>query len=211
MGSLDALQTFGDVMAPYLLVHQMDTEGRVWLSDNGSPLKPMTQAQLLKPATLKSIASKKIWQQACGGESFSPDDCFTNIMALTKARPIKRVDSKNERMLAHGDKPPISALECPYPHQDDAKSNPRATIDNVMEMCRRADVTLGYDIIKKRLKCTIPGMSSTIDNADNVVYAHMLDLCNQAGIPSGPLADYLLAIADRNVINPVRDWIEQDE
>ena len=82
-----------------------------------------------------------------------------------------------------------------------------ATIENLAYMLTFYGILVQYNVITKKLIVHIPKLISTVDNADNVAMTHIISLANLNQIPVGQVPDFVLAIADRNQVNPVADWI----
>lgn len=84
-----------------------------------------------------------------------------------------------------------------------------ATIPNVEFMLRRYGITARYNVISKSMQINIPGLSGCPDNADNSAIIYICSLAALNGIPTGPVPQYLEAIADKHQYNPIMDYIEQ--
>lgn len=85
---------------------------------------------------------------------------------------------------------------------------PPTTIDNVQHVLDSYGVSISYDVIRKRLRHKFPGLSIAKDNADNVALTEAVSLCVLNNMQSGLVPGYVDAIADRNRVNPIKDWIE---
>jgi putative DNA primase/helicase len=94
----------------------------------------------------------------------------------------------------------------PFPDVN-GKGRPISTIENVAEACRRLAITVRYNVIKKDLEILIPGESFSIDNRANASLAWVESACNRFGIPNGQLGGFLGYLADKNLHNPVANWI----
>ena len=90
---------------------------------------------------------------------------------------------------------------------DGQGGQPPATVPNIAFMLQQYGVTARYNVIKKKVEITIPGMSLTADNADNVAMTHLVSLAALNGINTGLVPASVEAIADRNAYNPVENWI----
>lgn len=82
-----------------------------------------------------------------------------------------------------------------------------ATIANVAALMEEAGITARYNNVKKKIEIEVPGHHGTPDNLDNVTLTQIVSLCAQHSMPTGSVAEYVVAIADRNEYNPVIDWI----
>lgn len=82
-----------------------------------------------------------------------------------------------------------------------------ATLENIFHLLRHYGVTVRYDTIKKKLRITIPGHTGTTDNADNTAITLIISLVTLNGMAIGQVPAVVEAIADRNLYNPVAEWI----
>ncbi len=87
------------------------------------------------------------------------------------------------------------------------KSKVPATIANISFLLKGYGITVRYNLIKKSCEITIPGLQCSLDNADNVALTQIKDLARLNNMSTPPIDEAILAIADRNPYNPVRDWI----
>ncbi len=82
-----------------------------------------------------------------------------------------------------------------------------ATLPNQAHLLRSYNITVRYDVIRKKQYIIIPGTSGTPDNADNVALAIIISLAILNGMPIGQIPSFMEVIGDRNQYNPVADWI----
>lgn len=82
-----------------------------------------------------------------------------------------------------------------------------STVANVEHLLNKYHITVRYDVIKKKVRINLPGHTGTIDNQDNVTMTHILSLATLNGLSTGQIPAYIEALADRNMFNPVADWI----
>lgn len=102
----------------------------------------------------------------------------------------------------------IAAVDWYSPFPDfNGKGKPLATIENVVEACRRLGVTVRYNVIRKDIEILIPGQAFSVDNRANASLAWLASACNRFSIPTGSLGDFLCYMADQNLYNPVANWI----
>lgn len=94
----------------------------------------------------------------------------------------------------------------PFPMVD-GKGRPLATIENVAELMRRANITVRYNVISKDLEINVPGSTHTVDNNGNASMNRVLSLCETIGFPTKHLESYMLNVGDANPYNPVATWI----
>lgn len=84
---------------------------------------------------------------------------------------------------------------------------PRNHLDNLREILRRLEVTVRYNLIKKREEILVPGSSYTPDNSDNSSFAWLESECSLFDFPTSKLGGFITEIADRNPFNPVVTWV----
>lgn len=84
---------------------------------------------------------------------------------------------------------------------------PKSTIVNLDYLLKAYEIRVAYDIIRKRLLITIPGVSIRPDNFDNVALAEVSSLVTLNGMATALVPAYLEALGDRNAYNPVTEWI----
>lgn len=101
---------------------------------------------------------------------------------------------------------PIDPLTFPNGQQGWQKTLP-ATIPNIAYILRYYQITVRYDCVKKKLRISIPGHTGTSDNADNTAIVVILSLVTLNGIATGQVQGIVEAIGDRNLYNPVAEWI----
>jgi len=124
--------------------------------------------------------------------------------------PLKQLAPINE----DGDELPVEfdprAVDgySPFPEVD-GKGRPLATIDNVSELMRRANITLRYNVISKDLEINFPGGSAICaDNVRNSAMSRILSLCASTGFPATNVERFVATVASQRPYNPVATWIE---
>lgn len=90
---------------------------------------------------------------------------------------------------------------------DSAGTGTAATVANVAYLLDQNGITARYNVIKKKLEITIPGLAFTADNSDNVAMTYILSLATLNSMRTDLVPSTVAAIADRNAYNPVADWI----
>ena len=99
-----------------------------------------------------------------------------------------------------------------FPNQPRSGSyNIPTTIPNVKQMLTLYSILVRYNVISKKIIIIIPGLTGTVDNADNVAMSYIISLAILNGMSTGQIPEFVSAIADRNQINPVADWIHSKE
>lgn len=84
---------------------------------------------------------------------------------------------------------------------------PLSTIENLAEICRRMGVIIRYNVITKEEEILIPGESFSLDNAANASLAMIMSWCGRFRMPTGQIGDYVTYLADKNLHNPVANWV----
>jgi putative DNA primase/helicase len=95
----------------------------------------------------------------------------------------------------------------PLPDTND-RMKPLSTIDNVLEICSRLGITVRYNVIAKEEEILIPDESFSIDNQANASFAWLTSWCAKFRMPTANLGDYVTYLSDKNLFNPVAQWIE---
>lgn len=95
-----------------------------------------------------------------------------------------------------------------FPNPPEREGNPvKATIANVQHLLRGYKISVGYDVIKKQMRTILPSQAGSSDNASNVALTQILSLATLNRMSSGPVPAIIETLADRNLYNPVADWI----
>lgn len=102
---------------------------------------------------------------------------------------------------------PISPEQFPNGPQGWNKVLP-ATMANLTFLLREYGIKVFYDCIKKKLRIVIPGQAGNTDNADNSAITTIISLVTLNGMAIGQVPALVEAIGDRNIYNPVADWIQ---
>jgi hypothetical protein len=100
----------------------------------------------------------------------------------------------------------ITDISAPLP--DEYRGRALSTIENLAEICRRLGVTVRYNVISKEEEIMIPEQSFSLDNRGNASIAWLMSWCERLRMPTGKVGDYITYMADRNLHNPVANWIE---
>lgn len=134
------------------------------------------------------------------GNKYIPSVCNKQSGKLTKPSKASSLDNAE----------PLDRSTFPHQPRSNSSQLP-ATIPNVEYLLKKYGVTVRYNIIKKKLMITLPDHSGTVDNWDNVAMTHIISLASLNGMSIGQVPAYVEALADRNVYNPVVDWIKSKE
>lgn len=113
------------------------------------------------------------------------------------------------------DAPPPSRRVVPVFDYDDfpdpppsAKHGLPATVDNLGHLLDLHDITVRFDVLKKRPLVDIPDFRTTGENRDAVVLTYIEDLAIRHRMSAGRIGQNLLALADRKPIDPMAQWID---
>lgn len=87
------------------------------------------------------------------------------------------------------------------------KGKPLSTIENMAEILRRIGAIVRYNVISKQIEVLLQGESFSLDNKNNASLAHLISWVNRFGMATGNIQDFVCAIADKNLYNPVANWI----
>ncbi len=101
--------------------------------------------------------------------------------------------------------PVIQQGEIEFPDRYGSRS--LATIDNLATLLRAYNITVKYNVIKKDIDVTIPSTSFTCDNYQNASVAMIKSFANLHRLPPTSV-EFIIAVAERNLYNPVVSWIE---
>lgn len=94
-----------------------------------------------------------------------------------------------------------------FPHGERRSGIIPCTGPNVEHLLKSYDIAVRYDVIAKRTIIDLPGWDGSQDNADNVAMATIVSLAEANNMAVGGIADQVLALGDRNMVNPAADWI----
>lgn len=94
----------------------------------------------------------------------------------------------------------------PLPLSND-KGKPLKHIENLAEINNRLRVTVRYNVIKKEEEILIPNESFSVDNEANASFAWLLSECSRFDYPTDKLGDFLTYLSDKNLYNPVAQWV----
>jgi len=122
-------------------------------------------------------------------------------------RQAERIDPETGEILPANDNAPAAGLYDLLPDCND-KGRPLSTIENLAEITRRLGVTLRYNVISKEEEILIPGESFSIDNRANASLSWLTSWCARLRMPTDKIGDFVTYLADKNLHNPVAQWIE---
>lgn len=99
-----------------------------------------------------------------------------------------------------------------FPNQPLGKdTTPPVTIANVAFLLDAYGIRVRYNVIKKKMQIELPGASpdspDQSDNADNTAASHIVSLARLNRMGAGPVLEFVSALGNRVLYNPVADWI----
>lgn len=131
--------------------------------------------------------------------------------AVAVSEPVREhsnevIDQETGEIIDHSDFGDPIDWYSPLPDVN-SKGKPLGTIDNVAAAAHRMDVTIRYNIIKKKREIIIPKQSFSMDNEAEAALAWFTSSCKKFELPTSELDAYTWYLADRNIYNPVTTWI----
>jgi putative DNA primase/helicase len=161
----------------------------------GSPVTVGSLCLAVKKAGGDPVAIKAKVQ-----ERFEP---FALTETIKVAIPVKT--SKHR---AHpGVIQPLDSESFPH-HRLRKNSSLPGTLENFKHIMESYGVHIGYDMIRKDMPITVPYLETTIDNAKNVMIAHVKNICTLNDFPVTQIHSNIVALGDLNAFNTVRQWID---
>ena len=98
-----------------------------------------------------------------------------------------------------------------FPNQSQGGNSILGTITNLEFLLHSYRIQTSYNVITKKLEICFAGMTTTIDNAEEVALNYIISLAILNNMSTANIAGFVATIADRNQINPVADWITSKE
>lgn len=95
-----------------------------------------------------------------------------------------------------------------FPHQSpNANSKLPGTLPNVRHLLNAYNIIVRYNTITKKLDIIIPNYTGSPDNSDSIKLTIVCSLAAANNMSISSIPSLLEAIGDRNLYNPVADWI----
>lgn len=94
-----------------------------------------------------------------------------------------------------------------FPHRERRSGVIPCTGPNVEHLLTSYDITVNYDVIRKRTVIDLPGWEGSPDNLDNVTMAIIVSLAEVNNMQRSGIEEQVLALGDRNLFNPAADWM----
>lgn len=82
-----------------------------------------------------------------------------------------------------------------------------ATIVNFQHLLQSYKIAVSYNVIKKKIQIAVRSHMGSFDNHDNVLLTQITSLAALNSFPTSQISNLLVAVADRNLYNPVANWI----
>ena len=95
------------------------------------------------------------------------------------------------------------------PDKPKPKRSPPTTIRNINHLLEQHGISVRYNLVQKKLDISIPGVSLTVDNAENAALSHIISLAALNSMRTSLVPDFLIVIGDANAFNPVAEWIRR--
>lgn len=95
-----------------------------------------------------------------------------------------------------------------FPHQQpNPNSKLPGTLPNLRHLLKAYNITVHYNTITKKLDIIIPNYYGSPDNSDSIKLTIVCSLAAANNISTSSIPSLLEALGDRNLYNPVADWI----
>lgn len=179
-----------------------------------------------KGGTTVPLSTNDLWKSVAAQQHSDAvkDGAVFTVTELTRSTPIinKQIDKETSIESQHPTYntnvqksmemsrtvKPVNLEVNLFPHQPRTGIHGLpATIENIEFLLAQYGIDVRYNVIKKKLTINVPATSGAPDNADNVAMAHILSLANLNNIPTGQITSFVELIGDRQLFNPVADWI----
>lgn len=127
--------------------------------------------------------------------------------SLAPKSKVKEVPNKSTSELEAEGKTLQKINPLTFPQLNES-SKPSKTIVNIEHLLKFYGVSVTYDVIAKDVVVSIPGLKSSRDNYRNVAEAELANLAVLNDIHSANFERFVTAIASRNQVNPVMEWVK---
>jgi putative DNA primase/helicase len=109
------------------------------------------------------------------------------------------------------DPAPVQRAFLTFPDMTPFGSIPPTTIGNIRHLLQQRGVRVRYNVVTKRTEILIPGLVTSLENADSSAMTHIVSMAAGAGLSTGRVAECVQAIADVNLFNPAETWIRSKD
>ncbi|QIG53757.1 virulence-associated E family protein [Altererythrobacter sp. BO-6] len=83
-----------------------------------------------------------------------------------------------------------------------------ATYENFRHLLDGFGIKVRFNLVKKRVDVTIPGLKTGRQNRDEVVLASLESLLHRHEMSTGSIRSYLLLLADQHPYDPFAEWVD---
>jgi len=113
-------------------------------------------------------------------------------------------------LVAYGSNACLGQFEW-LPNQVNGKGVPYSTYANFTTLIDRYGIHIAYDVIAKEVLMNGPDIVTKGDLKDSSNYAHLYHLCKLNKFESSSIDIYMNRLMSMNEVNPVEQWIHQNE
>jgi predicted P-loop ATPase len=103
---------------------------------------------------------------------------------------------------------PVKPVLEGFPERTPYGHIPPTTIDNIRYLLKQHGVRVRYNVITKKTEIRIPGLVTSLENADSSAMTRIVSMAAGAGLGTGRIPELVQAIADENLFNPAATWIK---
>jgi hypothetical protein len=186
-------------------------DDKAWIHHASDPLCSDESGQLVGAFDLYRYYEHggdmtKAVKAAAAELGMKPEPRRPTIPAVAMANRTRAASPEQGSEIIDSDTGEITAINAPLP--DEYRGRALSTIENLAEICRRLGVTVRYNVISKEEEIMIPDEAFSLDNRGNASIAWLMSWCERLRMPTGKVGDYITYMADRNLHNPVANWIQ---
>ena len=186
-------------------------DGKAWIHHASDPLCSDESGQLVSSFDLLRHYEhggdiRKAVKAAAEALGMKPEPRRPTIPAGVMVQRPQATPAVQGSEVIDADTGEITDISAPLP--DEYRGRALSTIENLAEICRRLGVTVRYNVISKEEEIMIPEQAFSLDNRGNASIAWLMSWCERLRMPTGKVGDYITYMADRNLHNPVANWIE---
>lgn len=123
------------------------------------------------------------------------------LMSVFKPKEIEVITESGDVAIQY-----LPDTTAPLPDVN-GNGKPVSTIENLQAICSRLNVQIRYNVITKEEEILIPNESFSVDNQANASLAFLMSWSGRFRFPVGQLGDFVTYLADKNLFNPVAEWV----
>lgn len=87
------------------------------------------------------------------------------------------------------------------------ENKPKATIENFKALLHYQGITVRFNELSRRCEIAVPGMVSTVDNAEEIAIAALYSAAARYSLAAITVDRFLLTVADSSAYNPFRNYV----